>query len=70
MKSDGSRARYAGERLAQFASFAEAAADCERHPVQVITPFMTEEDGQRWLRIPDDAGYPVTGEPLDQVMRG
>lgn len=58
------------ERLAQFTDFAQAADDCRRHPVRTITPFLSEEDGQRWLRIPDDAGYPVTGEPLDAVMRG
>lgn len=59
------------ERLAQFATFAEAAEDCRRHhPVQTITPFLSLEDGQRWLRIPPDAGYPVTGEPLEHALRG
>lgn len=58
------------ERLAQFASFAEAAADCSRHPVRTITPFLSMEDGARWLRIPADVGYPVTGEPLEHAMRG
>lgn len=58
------------ERLAQFGSFAEASADCDRHPVRTITPFLSVEDGTRWLRIPPDAGYPVTGEPLDNAMRG
>jgi 8-oxo-dGTP pyrophosphatase MutT (NUDIX family) len=59
------------ERLAQFATFAEAAEDCRRHhPVRTITPFLSVEDGTRWLRIPADAGYPVTGEPLDHAMRG
>ncbi|MCR2833101.1 NUDIX hydrolase [Parerythrobacter lacustris] len=58
------------ERLAQFASFADAAADCGRFPVQTITPFLSVEGEQQWLRIPGDAGYPVTGEPLDNVMRG
>lgn len=58
------------ERLAQYPDFAAARTDCERYPVRTITPFMTEENGTRFLRIPDDAGYPVTGEPLDAVMRG
>jgi 8-oxo-dGTP pyrophosphatase MutT (NUDIX family) len=58
------------ERLAQFASFAEAADDCRRHPVRTITPFLSVEDGIRWLRIPEDAGYPVTGETLEHAMRG
>lgn len=58
------------ERLAQFADFAQAAEDSRRYPVTTITPFMTEREGRRWLCIPDDAGYPVDGEPLDGVMRG
>ena len=58
------------ERLAQFASFAETKAHAEAVPVQTITPFMTQRDGQRWLSIPEDAGYPVLGEPLDSAARG
>ena len=56
--------------LAQFGSFDEAVAHVERYPSQLITPFVTEEDGQRWLRIPADAGYPVTGEMLESAARG
>ncbi len=58
------------ERLAQFATFADAAIDCLRHPVRTISPFVTTEQGTRWLRIPADLGYPITGEPLDGAMRG
>ncbi len=58
------------ERLAQFPDFAAASHDCERFPVKTITPHMDERDGQRWLCIPDDAGYPITREPLDNVLRG
>ena len=58
------------ERLAQFPDFKAAAEDCARHPVQTITPHIAQQDGQRWLCIPDDAGYPVTREPLDTVQRG
>ncbi|MXP43008.1 NUDIX domain-containing protein [Allopontixanthobacter sediminis] len=58
------------ERLAQFPDFAAAAQDCSRFPVQTITPHIAEEHGQRWLCIPEDAGYPVTREPLDDVLRG
>lgn len=58
------------ERLAQFPDFAAASDDCARFPVQTITPHMADRDGQRWLCIPDDAGYPVTGEPLENVLRG
>lgn len=58
------------ERLAQFASFEEARAHAEAIPVKTITPWMEERDGEPWLRIPDDAGYPVAGEPLTMVARG
>jgi 8-oxo-dGTP pyrophosphatase MutT (NUDIX family) len=58
------------ERLAQFGSFAEAKAQAEAIPVRTITPFMGERGGKGWLEIGEEHGYPVTGEPLDEVMRG
>lgn len=58
------------ERLAQFGSFDDAVAHVERFPSQMITPFVTEENGAKWLRIRDDAGYPVTGEQLESAARG
>ncbi len=58
------------ERLAQFGSFAEARAQAEAIPVRTITPFLGEIDGKSWLHIGEDFGYPVTGEPLENVSRG
>lgn len=58
------------ERLAVFSSFEEARAQAEAIPVQTITPWVEEREGQNWLMINDDAGYPVTGEPLTSVARG
>lgn len=58
------------ERLAQFASFAEAKAHAEAHPVRMIVPEIAEREGREALTIPDDLGYPVTHEPLDRAMRG
>lgn len=58
------------ERLAQFASFAEAKAHAEAHPVRLIVPQIEERDGGRVLTIPDGLGYPVTHEALDRAMRG
>ena len=58
------------ERLALFSSFEEAKAQAEAIPVRTITPFMEEMEGKTWLNIGEDLGYPVTGEPLDSVMRG
>lgn len=58
------------ERLALFASFAEAKAQAEAIPVKTITPRVVEEDGKPWLTILADAGYPVTAELLETVARG
>ena len=58
------------ERLAQFASVAEARADAAAHPIETITPWIEQIDGIEYLRIPDGLGYPVTREPLDSVRRG
>lgn len=57
------------ERLAQFASYADALADAVSHPIRVVTPWIEERDGAEHLCIPDDLGYPVTAEPLDRVRR-
>ncbi len=58
------------ERLAQFASVADARADAAAHPIETITPWIEDIDGTPFLRIPDGLGYPVTREPLDSVRRG
>lgn len=58
------------ERLAQFASFAEAKAHAEAHPVRTIIPQVAERDGRQALTIPDGLGYPVTYEALDRAVRG
>ncbi|MGJ8535900.1 MAG: NUDIX hydrolase [Parasphingopyxis sp.] len=58
------------ERLAIFESYEETRIHAEAHEVKLITPWVEERDGEPWLRIPDDAGYPVTGEKLSQMTRG
>lgn len=58
------------ERLALFASFAQAKAQAEAIPVRTIMPQVVEEDGKAWLTILADAGYPVTRELLETVARG
>jgi 8-oxo-dGTP pyrophosphatase MutT (NUDIX family) len=57
------------ERLARFASFAEARAEAEHLPQRIISPWIEAREGQDWLCIPKDAGYPVTAEPIDTTMR-
>jgi len=58
------------ERLALFASYEEARAQAEAIPVRTIMPQVIEQDGRPWLTILADAGYPVTGELLENVARG
>lgn len=58
------------ERLALFGSFADALGHVAQFPSCMITPFMEVRDGQPWLVIPADAGYPVDGEKLESAARG
>ena len=57
------------ERLARFASIEEARADAARHQVRKITPWVEERGGHRFVCIPEDAGYPVTAEPIETAKR-
>lgn len=57
------------ERLALFASYAEARAHALAFPLETITPWIEEQDGERWLTIPDHLGYPVTRERADSALR-
>lgn len=58
------------ERLAQFGSYAEARHHAETTPIRMITPWSEERDGEPWLTIPDDLGYPMTSKPMTSVVRG
>lgn len=58
------------DRLALFATFAEARAQAEAIPVRMITPSHGERDGEPCLMIPEDLGYPVTFQPMSTVRRG
>jgi 8-oxo-dGTP pyrophosphatase MutT (NUDIX family) len=57
------------ERLARFASIAEARADAAAHPVTRITPWLEDRDGAPHVCIPEGIGYPVTSEPLETARR-
>jgi 8-oxo-dGTP pyrophosphatase MutT (NUDIX family) len=57
------------DRLARFASFAEAREEAERLPARIITPWVECRSDGEWLCIPEDAGYPVTAERLDTATR-
>ena len=58
------------ERLAQHTGFAELLADARAHRVEPITPWLEEDNGERFVTIPADLGYPVTRERLDGLWRG
>lgn len=58
------------ERLAQFASFDDLADHARSIPVEKVTPWIEERDGERHLCIPRHLGYPVTSEPMVTARRG
>jgi len=58
------------ERLAQHRSFDEIRADALAHPIEPITPWVEERDGEKFITIPSALGYPVTQERLDGQWRG
>lgn len=57
------------ERLARFPDFAAAARECAEIPVRKIVPFFEVREGKPWICIPDDAGYPITGESIESAQR-
>jgi 8-oxo-dGTP pyrophosphatase MutT (NUDIX family) len=58
------------ERLAQFASFAEARDHAAATPIRTISPLRQERGGETYLTIPEGLGYPVTAQPMSTVRRG
>jgi 8-oxo-dGTP pyrophosphatase MutT (NUDIX family) len=58
------------ERLARHRSFEDIRADALAHEIIPVTPWVEERDGERFITIPDNLGYPVTQERLDSVWRG
>jgi 8-oxo-dGTP pyrophosphatase MutT (NUDIX family) len=58
------------ERLAQHASFDAIRADAESHPIEAVTPWVEERDGEKFITIPSHLGFPVTQERLDGLWRG
>jgi 8-oxo-dGTP pyrophosphatase MutT (NUDIX family) len=58
------------ERLAQHRSFEEIRADALAHPIEPVTPWVEERDGEKFITIPSHLGYPVTQERLDGLWRG
>lgn len=58
------------ERLAQHSSFEAIQADARAHSIEPISPWVEERDGEKFITIPRDLGFPVTQERLDGLWRG
>ena len=58
------------ERLAQHGSFEEIRADAIAHRIDPVTPWVEDIDGEKFITIPADLGFPVTQERLDGLWRG
>jgi 8-oxo-dGTP pyrophosphatase MutT (NUDIX family) len=58
------------ERLARHDTFEQIRADALAHEIIPVTPWVEEHDGERFITIPENLGYPVTQERLDSVWRG
>jgi 8-oxo-dGTP pyrophosphatase MutT (NUDIX family) len=58
------------ERLAQHHSFEAIRADALAHPIEPVTPWVEERDGEKFITIPSHLGFPVTQERLDGLWRG
>ena len=58
------------ERLAQHSSFEEIRCDGLAYPVEPVTPWVEERNGEQFITIPANLGFPVTQERLDGLWRG
>ncbi len=58
------------EKLAQAPDFSSFSAHAEQFPIDLVTPWIEDREGQSFLCIPDHLGYPVTSESFDRARRG
>lgn len=58
------------ERLGLHGSFEAIRADALAHPIEPVTPWVEERDGEKFITIPAHLGFPVTQEKLDGLWRG
>ena len=54
----------------QCSSFAEIRADARAFPIEPISPWVEEIDGEHFITIPEGIGFPVTREKLEGLWRG
>lgn len=58
------------ERLAQHSTLDAIRADALAHPIEPVTPWIEERNGEKFITIPSHLGFPVTQERLDGLWRG
>lgn len=58
------------ERIAQFDRFDQIHADALAHRIEPVSPWVEEVNGERFITIPSNLGFPVTQEKLDGLWRG
>ena len=58
------------ERIAPWDSHDALVTHTASFPVEKITPWIEDRDGEQHLCIPDHLGYPITSEPLGRAQRG
>ncbi|HEX7853571.1 MAG TPA: NUDIX domain-containing protein [Sphingobium sp.] len=58
------------ERLALGSSFDAVIAHARAHPLEMVTPWTEERDGEVHLCIPGHLGYPVTSQSKATIRRG
>lgn len=58
------------ERLAQHSTLEAIRADALAHPIEPVTPWVEERNGEKFITIPSHLGFPVTQEKLDGLWRG
>ncbi len=58
------------ELLALDKTYADILSRTRNRPQRCIEPQVVEENGEHFLTIPDDMGYPVVREQLTQANRG
>jgi 8-oxo-dGTP pyrophosphatase MutT (NUDIX family) len=57
------------ERLASAERYEEVIALTQTYPLEMVTPWSEEREGEPHLCIPDHLGYPVTSEPFSKIKR-
>jgi 8-oxo-dGTP pyrophosphatase MutT (NUDIX family) len=57
------------ERLALFDGFESAVAHAQMIPVEKVTPWIEEREGEAFLCIPEHLGYPITAEMMATILR-